>query len=81
MAEPYISNISLPYGVHTRSLAVVDLPIGYSLAKLRMRCDEFITVFLRSKDSFEQWHVDFVKGSTTEIYPAYPVAKNVRPTK
>ena len=78
MANPYVSIVSLPYGIPDKTPTVVQIPAGYSLAKLRIRNDEFWTVFLKKDNLLEQWHVDFVNKELNQIKPSWPVVKKIR---
>lgn len=72
------SDQSVVFGVFNVPHAVVDVPEGYTVARVRYRADYFTTVFLRSARGFEQWHVEFADAEKKTIRPLYRMAANIR---
>ena len=57
---------------------IVDIPSGYTLIKMRWRSSGIATAFLRSRDSVEEWHVEWVE-ELKSVRPTYRKAVNHRP--
>lgn len=69
------------FGVPGMMPEVLNPPAGWTLVKVRMRPDEFISAYFRKDRSFARWWMKWADAKHLYLEPIYPVAVNLRPAR
>lgn len=76
----FASGPHLGFGLVPRNIPVVNLPRGCSVARIRSRSEEFIRVYLRTPEGFEEWFADFDDADHRTLRLTHMIGQNIRPS-
>jgi hypothetical protein len=77
--QPYTSCALLGFGLAARKVTVINVPYGSTVVRIRSRSDDFIRVYLRTLDGFEEWFADFADTERRTLKLTSLSGQNIRP--